>query len=277
MIGLISLAIMLLAASGCSAIVSQEDLDKLEAQVDELESQVEDLEDLIDEFIEAGSAETTGEADTGSEDTTKQAEESTSADSGTKDAQSTKDAAAFDEDTVLGMLEITEYTYNSDYNNYVFLGVKNNSSYDLNIYGEMIFKNADGGLVGTSNREIYAFEAGQEVMLDFSSDVVFAGYDYTLSVGEEEYYAPVLSSLVKEVSVTDTKAILAVTNNGEKAAKYVEYIVLFLNGNTVVDYEWGYCTDDDSEIKPGKTNYDEASTRETFDSVLVYLNGRADK
>ena len=77
----------------------------------------------------------------------------------------------------------------------VFLGIKNNSAYDITLYGEIVFKNADGDLVGTSNNEARAFEAGQEMMLDFYSDSGFASYEYTLSADIEDYYAPVLSSL----------------------------------------------------------------------------------
>ena len=52
---------------------------------------------------------------------------------------------------------------------------------------------------------------------------------------------------------------------------------LFFSGDDLVYYDWGYCTDDDSEIKPGKTSYAEARAYEDFDSVLVYLSGRAEK
>ena len=116
---------------------------------------------------------------------------------------------------------------------------------------------------------------GQEIILDFYNEDSFASYEYTISVDLETYYGPILSKLEKEVTITDSKVILAVTNNSDKAAEFVQYTVLFFSGDTVVDYGWGYCTDDDSEIKAGKTNYDESTTYEEFDSALVYLSGKS--
>lgn len=276
-IGLCVALVIILSAAGCSSIVSKEDLEDLESQLEDLENQVEDLEDTLEELVEEkvdSPSEKSQDDGTSSDADTSTTEEKATEDT---DNQTGVDPSTFSETAVLALLEITEYTYSSDYNNYVFLGVKNNSTFDITIYGEMVFRNAEGALIGTSSSEERAFEAGQELMLDFISDDPFTKYEYNLSVDVETYYDSVLSLLSKEISLTDSKVILAVTNNGDKPAQYVEYTVLFFDGDTVVDYDWGYCTDDDNEIKPGKTNYDEATAYESFDSVLVFLSGRADK
>ena len=72
---------------------------------------------------------------------------------------------------------------------------------------------------------------------------------------------------------------MQVKNNGNKAARFVQYVVFFKNNGKVVDYDWGYCTDDDSEIKPGMTEIEECSVayNKKFDSVEIYLTGRANR
>ena len=275
-LALILTVLILVAMSGCSSIITKEDLEDLEDQLSELEDQLEDLEDQVDELKDNSAIQIAQESDTttASQTTEQETEEITTQDPNT---ESEVTASAFDEDAVLGMLETTEYAYHSDYSSYALLVIKNNSQYDLSLYGEMIFKDSDGALVGTVSSQTYAFEAGQETLMEFYSSDDFASFEYSLSADEETYYAPILSSLEKEVSMTDSKAVLSVTNNADMPAQYVQFYALFFSGDDLVYYDWGYCTDDDSEIKPGKTNYAQARSYEDFDSVLVYLSGRAEK
>lgn len=265
-ISLILVISLVISMTGCSSIVSMDDLDSLESQIDDLESQVDDLEDELKEYIEASRNQINEPIEEDSADAPKQPEK-----------KEELDPSAFPESDVLQQLEITEYSYSTDYANYVFLVIKNNSDFDITVYGEMIFRDGKDSLVGTTSNEERAFEAGQEIILDFYTDTDFATYDYTLSVGIEEYYDSILSLLESEVSTTDSKAILAITNTGDKPAEFVQYTVLFFEAGVLIDYDWGYCTDDDSEIKPGKTNYSEANTYESFDSILLFLSGKASK
>ena len=70
--------------------------------------------------------------------------------------------------------------------------------------------------------------------------------------------------------------ILIAKNNGSVAAKYVEYNCLFIKGKgQVVGTGWGYLTDDDSELKPGMTEFREESCYETFKKVELYFTGRS--
>ena len=278
-IALILTVMILVVMSGCSSIITKEDLEDLEDQISELENQLEDLEDEVDELKESGVTQTAQVSDdaTASETADENAEETAENQDSVNETTTQTDMSGFDEDAVLEMLEITEYVVHSDYSSYVLLVIKNNSPYNITLYGEMVFKDGEGSLVGTVSSQMYAFEAGQETLMDFYSGDEFSAYEYSLSAEEETYYAPVISSLEKEVSMTDSKAVLSVTNNGDKAAEFVQFYALFFSGDDLVYYDWGYCTDNDSEIKPGKTNYAEARSYETFDSVLVYLSGRAEK
>jgi hypothetical protein len=96
------------------------------------------------------------------------------------------------------------------------------------------------------------------------------------AASDESYYSPIVSSLVMEVSPAKEKAVISVTNNGDKPAQFVKFTAIFFKGDKPVYIEWGYCVDDDSEIKPGKTQRSEATSFEKFDSVKVYLTGLAE-
>ena len=79
-----------------------------------------------------------------------------------------------------------------------------------------------------------------------------------------------------DLTTTDNKAILEITNNGKTAAQFIEYRVLYFSDGKVVDYSWGFCGDSDYEIKAGNTVFSEESVYGTdFDDVKVYLAGRA--
>ena len=93
---------------------------------------------------------------------------------------------------------------------------------------------------------------------------------------KDSRYSEVQSFVDIDVQIADNKAILIAKNNGSVAAKYVEYNCLFINGKgQVVGTDWGYLTDDDSELKPGMTEFREESCYETFKKVELYFTGRS--
>lgn len=180
----------------------------------------------------------------------------------------------FDEDNITKDLKVTEYQWSNDWYYYVALVVKNNSEFNLAPSIKMVFYDEDGNMIGASNQEDKAFESGYEMAFVFTNEDEFASYKYEISVQEEKYYDCVLSSLTVETNITDEKAILSVTNNGDKAAEFVKYTILYFNSNEAVGSGRGYCVDDDSELKPGKTEYVEDNCYETFDSIKIYFSGR---
>lgn len=186
----------------------------------------------------------------------------------------------FNDDEVLNNLTTTTYTWNDSYNYYVALVIKNNSALNCNLSANVLFKNANNELIGAADNSIDAFEANSEMCLVFSNEEEFVSFDYEYEASKLDYYDCISSSLSCETSVTPKKCITSITNNGEKTAKYVQYRVLFMQGENVVYSDWGYATDDDSEIKPGKTITKESTfynSKKDFDNVKVYYTGRADK
>ena len=180
----------------------------------------------------------------------------------------------FNAETVLSQLSVTEYLYSSRFAEYAFLTVKNNSNFNLDISVAIKFYNAAGDLVGASNSSESAFEKGTEILFYFMPDEAFAKMEYEFTVSEEDWYDCVVSDLVYETTSAKNKEIVSVTNNGTKAADFVEGSILFFNGDKVVGFDWTYFTDDDSELKPGKTITEEMNCYEEYDAVKLFFTGR---
>jgi len=182
----------------------------------------------------------------------------------------------FDEEEVLAQLEVTEYLYDGDWYDYTFLVVKNNSEFNLDISVSVKFYNDAGELIGAESRDQEAFENGTETVLVFSPDEEYATLEYEISASEEDWYECVVSNLAYESTPAKDKEIVSVTNNGDEPADFVECYALFFRGEKVVGFDSDYFTDDDSELKPGKTITAELDCYEDYDSVLFFFTGRSD-
>ena len=181
----------------------------------------------------------------------------------------------FDESDVISKLEVKEYSYIDSINSYrLFLVITNNSDYDITITADLTTKDSDGNLIGAKSADARAFERGSTICLSYYLDDQPATYEYEFNVGKENNFKSILSNLSYETSIAKDKAIISVTNNGEIPAEFVEYTCLFFKDNVLVGADSGYTTDDDSEIKPGKTINKEARSFTDFDSIQVYLTGR---
>ena len=194
------------------------------------------------------------------------------------DKNSENNATGFDATSVASELSIIkEYRWKTSYSNYLALVLKNNSAYTVSPRVQISFKDEKDAVVGAENKSENAFGPGSEMVFVFSNNEPFAKYEYIISANEEKYYSECVSKLECTYSTTVEKAIIQVKNNGNKAAEFVEYTVLFKNDGEVVGYEWGFCYDSDGEIKPEMTEIREAFSYEKFNSIEVYLTGRADR
>ena len=181
----------------------------------------------------------------------------------------------FDADKIVKKIKVTPYTYDTDFSHYFVAVLKNDSDQECQLTMSVDLLDKKGNIVGTDERTIDAFAPGTEVALTFSCDDKFAKYEYTLNADELTYYQCVTQNLECKVSTATDKAIISAKNTGDIPAQYVQYTAMFFKGDKLVDTTWGYIDDNDSEIKPGKTQKEEASCYEKFESVKVYLDGRA--
>ncbi len=186
----------------------------------------------------------------------------------------------FSEEDVLSKLNVVkEYKYSDTYgfSHAAFVIVENTSKYTVELGAKIKFYDKAGNLIGYTSGSEHAVGPNEEVCFRFSNEEAFDHYEITWSAAEEKYYSAVCGNISLEVTKTKNKAIIEATNNGDIAAEFVEYYALFLNGDEVVGYGWGYLTDKESQIKPGKTEMREATCYSSFNSVKVYITGQGIK
>ena len=174
--------------------------------------------------------------------------------------------------------EVAEYSCIKYGTTYYYLVVKNNSEYTVKIDSSAIAKDSSGNVVGASDLDgIDALGPGEETIgvFYFSKVVGIDHLDYQLNYSLSTYYSPVIGNLSAQVHINDKNVIVQATNNGEYPAQFVRAYVLFFdkNGN-VVDEKNTYLTDSASEIKPGATQSGQFDTREAFDHIGVFFQGR---
>lgn len=145
----------------------------------------------------------------------------------------------------------------------------------MEISGSLKTFDASGALLGAKSTSEEAVAPGTETLLVFMLDEQFAKTEYEITVEEETWYTCVTQDLTYESSTAKKKEVMTVTNNGSIPAEFVEGLVLFFSGDKLVGYSSTYFTDNDSELKPGKSITKEISCYETYDSFLVFFTGRA--
>ncbi len=227
------------------SFAEENDADALKEQISSIESQIEQLESEKAE-LQAQLNELEGD----NEDT----------DSGNSQEE----------------VEIVEdYTYNSGRYNYHFLVVKNNTEEDVGVSSESFAYGEDGSMVAYGDGDLVLLGAGcTSIIVEWiETEEEIASYDTTIKVNDSGYYAAVIQDLSYVENDISGGAIFQVTNNGEYAADFVEGYALFLLDGELVDYEYSYFTDGDSEIKPGDTISNQFNTSKDFDTIEFYLTG----
>ena len=184
---------------------------------------------------------------------------------------------SFNATNIIKQLKVTEHRMSDLGDYYTMLIIENPTQYNLSITADAKFYNKSGKLVGAESDEIYAFEKGTKTIMIFSADEEYDRMDYEFTVKEEDYYDCIISSLKYETVRATEKEILSVTIKGNIPAEFVEVYALFFKNGKLVDYDWTYMTDDDSEIKPNKTITEEIDCYEEYDKVEFYFTGRAEK
>lgn len=185
------------------------------------------------------------------------------------------DYQAFNEEDVLKCLNTSCYQYvNSIKSSWVFLVIQNNSNYTLDLDCNLKAYGSDGNLQDVKSADQEAFGPGTQIILSFLLDEQPDKIEYEFSVSEEEYYECAVQDLTYETVTSKNKEIISITNNGTEPAEFVECTVIFLKDGVVVDHDSCYFTDDDFEIKPGKTIDEELSSYHDYNTFIVGLTGR---
>lgn len=178
----------------------------------------------------------------------------------------------FNDEEIKNNLTTTTYTWKDGSYYYAALIVKNNSNMDCSLTANVIFKDENGQTIGTSTDTMYAFEKGTETCFVVNNEDAFVSFDFSYEVSKPSLYAAATSSLLCETSTTSKKAIVTFTNNGTEEITNGGYIVLFMQGDSVVSRGFGYIYD----LASGATKAEESNfynSKKDFDSVKVYYYG----
>lgn len=170
-------------------------------------------------------------------------------------------------------------SYEYSMGDYYCLGlvITNASGEDTGFDVTVKFYDKSGAIVGISNDRNYIVADGAQTFFEMYNDIEFSSFDCEVSPMKNTLYAAVNDNLEIEKTIVGHKCIIAVTNTGDIPADFVKYNLLFMKNGDVVDTAWGYITDSDSEIKPGKTQYVEKKGPADFDDVLIYLEAKGKK
>ena len=157
-----------------------------------------------------------------------------------------------------------------------FIIVKNNSNETVDISTSSLAYSEDGTMVGAANGSLAALGAGCTSVLyeSFETSAQISRYELELNTSPSKYYKSVIEDLSFVQNDIDGGAVFQVTNNGKDSAEFVEGYALFFKENELVGYESTYFTDNDSQIKPGKTISKQVTAYKDFDRIEFYLTGR---
>lgn len=174
--------------------------------------------------------------------------------------------------------ETNEYIYeNTIGDTLYFVSIKNNSNTNISVSGNATAYDDSNNAIGADSAEIYALGSGEEQLLYFYFDSVtdVKNVEYTLNYEKDNIFTSALPYLQIEETVNDKNIVVKITNNGEKAADFVEVYVLFFdeNGN-LINYSSTYVVDNDSQIKSGATISEQITSYYDFDSVKTFYSGR---
>lgn len=245
--------------TGCGdSGVSQEEYDSVVAERDELQERVSYLENEL-------SNQNNGLSENFSEETTEQSTEP-------------RETANSMENTESGIEILAEYTLPDEIGWYTrhFMIIQNNTNETVDISTSSLAYAQDGTMVGADDAEFNALGAGCVSVLyeAFEVDTEIDYYETDLIVSKSKYYNSVIQDLSYVQNDVENGAVFQVTNEGEDAAEFVEGYALFFSGDELVGYESTYFTDDDSEIKSGKTISKQLTSYNDFDRIEFYLTGR---
>lgn len=157
-----------------------------------------------------------------------------------------------------------------------FVVIRNNTSETLDVSVSSLAYSEDGTMVGADDTSFEAFGAGCTSIFyeAYETDAAIASYETDISASPSNYYESVIQDLSFKQKDIAGGAVFQVTNNGQDPAKFVEGYALYFLGDDLVSFESTYFTDDDSEIKPGKTISKQMNSYEDFERIEFYLTGR---
>ena len=161
-------------------------------------------------------------------------------------------------------IEAEAFPYHTDTAHSLFLVMTNKTKGDCDLEVSVTFKDKDGKTVDTVDANVtYAFATDTTIAEQYYCETEYDSYDYNITVKPLSYH----KAIDKELTVS-------VTNNSKETAEFVEYYVLFFQGDKLVGYKWGYCQDEQNQIQPGSTATRNDHMYQAYDKADIYIHGR---
>ncbi len=130
-------------------------------------------------------------------------------------------------------------------------------------------------LIGVENQDFYALGKEQPKYLNVLKTEEYDSVELEIkNIGKaNNSHSTEQYMTYTETKLANGKIYVEVTNNGTSPFRGTYATVVFYQGSKIVDVDYHYLGDNDSEIKPGKTEYEELSTKESFDRYELYVSG----
>lgn len=173
---------------------------------------------------------------------------------------------------------LAEYTLSDGIGWYTrhFIVIKNNTDKTVDVSTSSLAYDEEGNLLGADEGSFDALGSGCTSVLyeAFKVEGEIDHYETELNFSKSKYYKSVIQDLSYEQNDIEKGAVFKVTNNGKESAEFVKGYALFIKDGKIVSYDDIYFTDDDNELKSGKTISKQMTSYEDFDKIEFYLAGR---
>ena len=178
------------------------------------------------------------------------------------------------EEDLAAQIKVVEYSYINEYSNYHFVEVTNETNKVVDVYLNILYYNSDDELVNASTPGQDVIEPGYSVLLVSTPDEKWSRTEINVEASETKYYDPIQSDIKVDVTPAKEKIVVQAENVGKNAADFVAISALAFLGDEVVGYDFNYFTDNENQIKPGKSIAKNLEFYKDFDNYKYYVTGR---
>lgn len=184
--------------------------------------------------------------------------------------------ASYDNKSKTQEYEFTKYSWISDFGTSYCAAIvfKNITQEVVDATIDILFKDADGNIIGVDNNKVDILIPNREVVVWATSDTIFSDFDVNVTINDSLSASYALNNNVLKIdeNQVNNKIILTTTNTSDKKVHTYDEVMLFFKDNKVVDFEILFMGNTDG-IEPLGTSYVEVESSEDFDSYKLYYNG----
>ena len=178
-----------------------------------------------------------------------------------------------------GFSELGKYMHGYEYfdDTSYFIALHNDNGGNAMVTANVLAYDANNEIIGASEYTWSASKPGYNILIQGMFQGIrpeqISHMEYTLST-TDAYSESAQGDVQISNKILGNKTIVTATNIGGKDISLSSATVLFLHGGTVVDHAGLSLSNDYARLKAGSSVSKEATSYQTFDSVLVFYEGR---